>query len=313
MDDVEGLLLRRIILQSIPNTCFQDIEIDDNKSVLSNCHIKSRIQNLPVPFPAFSNEQKFQDFIDENEELVVNHAGDEDDGCYLDIMCECSKSYDAKNEVVKQYVTTEDFTFYKNDHEAKTGTKIIIPNPYISSRDIFKVVDLHPVVVTTKPCHDEVTSTESLAFRAKIKIGVPYISSTYSICETPVILPSPGDVQTMELVPRIDLDTNLIIAFAKRIYTKKMRYYINLYSNREFVKNGTLVFKNDMFSMPVYITKKLNSRSDVSFASCDLHNFHKKDGVVNYIMKSEIHNNNNHISEILQEILNESNLLTTCD
>lgn len=296
MDATEVVLLRRIIMQSIPNTAFGEIDISGNTTLLSNCHIKSRLQNLPVPFHAFSDVDQFQDFIDANEDLVVNHINN--DVVVVDsIVCKCDKRYNQDHEEgrgVSQPVTTEDFLFFDKRASA-------LPNAYSESNMVFKIVDL-------QPNHGLGDSVEQLTFTTYVHLGIPYISSLYSICETPVAVPShQSNTQRIEINPRLeDLDADLVISFAKRVFVKKMKHYIGLCQGLDKnKKKGRLVFRNDMFTMPVYVMKKLNTRKEILFASCDLENFHAKDGIVAYVLKPKTAK---HIGHILQEILDESNL-----
>ena len=126
IDKSIAVALRRIIMQNIPNYCFNNIIIDINDTLLDNDHLRKRIQNIPVE-KIFINLKKLKS-IDPN--FIINN--DYDSNLIIDEMkIECHKKYNPDKNDIIQSITTDDCNFYLNNKK--------INNPYSYK---IKIVDL---------------------------------------------------------------------------------------------------------------------------------------------------------------------------
>ena len=200
----EGVLLRRTIMQNIPNFAFTKTFISINNTLLDNDHIEKRIENIPVRGLYFTIP-KFKKFVNDNQELVIHNDTSKTITDVPVLRMTCFKKYDDSTESFMQPVTTQDCKFFLNDKEIK--------NPY-GDKKKFKIVDL-------KFNSEKI---EEFEFVSETTINIPLMSSIYSICENPVWEPNKeSGNQVFEINPRDSaVSAEHIVLFAKHIIKKKM-------------------------------------------------------------------------------------------
>ena len=263
----EIILLRRVVMQSVPNLCFDEIGIVFNSSLLDNDHIRKRISNIPVRGDFFTSKKMFYDFLDHNIDLIVNHVSTHVDARSIPtLVMKCYKKYDNQIPDLVQEVTTNDCSFFINDKE--------IPNPYARDR-AFKIVDLKYV---------SKEFDQHIEFIARTKISIPFISALYSVAETPILrLESP----TKEIIisPRnTKMKDSDVLDCAIYIFDKKFQFLCDKLKGVKELK-GKIEFVNDLYTMPVFIARYLNQHQDILMASNSYDNMLNNVGYVTYVIK----------------------------
>ena len=262
----EIILLRRIIMQSLPNLCFEEIGIIYNSTLLDNDHISKRVSNIPVRGDFFT-KKIYLDFLDHNIDLIVNHVSTNIIArSFPTLVMKCYKKYDNQRLDIVQDVTTNDCTFFVNDKE--------IPNPYPKDR-AFKIVDLKYVSKEFE---------QHIEFIAQTKISIPFLSALYSIAETPVLnLENPA--KEILISPRnTKMKERDIIDYAIYIFSKKFQFLCDKLKGVKESK-GKIEFVNDLYTMPVFIARCLNDNQDILMASNTYDNMLNNVGYVTYVIK----------------------------
>lgn len=277
--------LRRIIMQSIPNLCFSQIDIIKNTSNLDNDHIKKRITNIPVRGGKLFGRKELEKIIDSNIELVVNHVFENinDDNVPV-LTMKCYKKYNSDVDGIIQSVSTNDCQFSLNGRELK--------NPY--SNGSFKIVDLK---------YDK-SNKQELEFIASTELNIPYFSSIFSCCETPLLKLDYGKrKQELSLQTRNnEFSEKDIILVSKKILLMKLKYIVK---KLEDVKDriGKIEFHNDLYTIPNLLSFYLNKSVDISMATNNYSNMLDNKGYVSYVIKDT---SSKGISQIIKENVLES-------
>jgi hypothetical protein len=262
----ELILLRRIIMQSLPNLCFEEIGIIYNSTLLDNDHIRKRVSNIPVRGEFFV-KQVYHDFLDHNTELIVNHVSTSIiKRSFPTLVMKCYKKYDNQRLDIIQEVTTNDCIFSINDKQ--------IPNPYPEDR-AFKIVDLKYVSKEVE---------QHIEFIAQTKINIPFLSALYSIAETPVLMLE-SHVKEILISPRnTKMKERDIIEYAIYVFSKKFQFLCDKLKGVKELK-GKIEFVNDLYTMPVFIARCLNENQDILMASNTYDNMLNNVGYVTYVIK----------------------------
>ena len=278
------ILLRRIIMQSIPNYCFDDITIISNNSLLDNDHIKKRISNIPVRGIYFKDHKDkiLIEFIKSNLELIVNHNFNSINKNNLPVLTmKCYKQYDNSKTDMIQSVTTEDCLFFLGDKEIK--------NPYKKNMS-FKIVDL-------KYNNSE---QEYIEFLAVSNINIPYFSSLYCLTETPIVKLDYTEEKKQDLTV-VSRDSGItekqILGISVLIFKTKMEYLLNKISATEG-KKGRIVVNNDLYTLPNYLAYHLNKSKDINIATSHHDNLLDKNGFVTFVINEK---SKRKIGEIIKE------------
>jgi hypothetical protein len=238
----EGVLLRRIVMQNIPNFAFTETIISSNNTLLDNDHIEKRIENIPVRGVYFTIH-KFKKFVDDNIDFIVHNDTSKTLQNIPILRMTCSKKYDNSNDLFLQPVTTKDCRFFLDDKEIK--------NPYKEKN--FKIVDLK----------FNTNKIEQIEFVSETTINIPFLSSIYSIAENPVWNPNmDSDHQIFEFNARDpDITPENILLYAKYIIKKKMEALIEAVHDQSH--KGIIEFNNDKYTMPCFISYCLNKHKDI--------------------------------------------------
>ena len=288
--DVNGLIfMRRIVMQSIPYYAFTDIRAVKNTSLLDNDHIESRVRNMPVL--GMFDLDRMTDFVKNNPDLVNDHDDSALRGPVDELRLECDVAHDGDD--LLRTVTTDDCSFFKNGAP--------VANPYAGSA--FKIVDLY--------------GGQSLRLTATTSIGIGITSSVHAIAATPVCVPSPRSrTQCIQITPRDPgIPETAVFALAVLVANSKLAGLAARLRGAEAEDAlakwaGTIVFRNDTFTMPLFLTHRLMQtfRDRLHLATHSVESLQKRDGSVRYEIKEG--GRRNGIADLVESVHKAENFLS---